>query len=111
VKAHYRTSNGRVTVEVDGGNVKEIVKNIAIIQEVFESEAECGCCKSTRIRFQVREVDGNEYYELLCSDCGARFEFGQHKKTPTLFPKRKEGDKMLPNRGWAKWEGKKEKVA
>jgi hypothetical protein len=111
VKAHYRTANGRVTVEVDGGNVKEIVKNIAIVQEVFESETDCGCCKSARVRFQVRENDGNEFYELLCIECSARFEFGQHKKTPTLFPKRKDGEKVLPNRGWAKWEGKKEKVA
>jgi hypothetical protein len=111
VKAHYRTRNGQVTIEVDGGNVKEIVKNIAVVQEVFESETECGLCNSPKVRFQVRENDGNEFYEILCIECGARFEFGQHKKTPTLFPKRKDGATVLPHRGWAKWEGKNGKAA
>jgi hypothetical protein len=113
MKAHYRTKNGQYTVEVDGNNIKEVIKNIATVQEVLEAETQCGMdqCKSVNIRFQVRENDGNEYYELVCKDCGARFEFGQHKKTPTLFPKRSENGKFLPNRGWSKYDGKREKAA
>lgn len=111
MKAHYRTKNGQITVEVNGETIKDVVKQIAIAQEVLEAETACGMekCHSTNIRFQVRTVDDNEYYELVCNDCGARFEFGQHKKGGTLFPKRRgEDGKPLPNRGWSKWEGKKE---
>lgn len=108
MKAHYRSKNGQFTVEVDGGNIKEVIENVAIVQEVLEAETSCGCCSKNNLRYQVREVDGNKFYELVCIDCGARFEFGQHKKTPTLFPKRKDkDDHVLPNRGWAKWENKK----
>lgn len=107
MKAHYRTRNGQLTIEVNGEFVKDIVKQVAMVQEVFEAESACGCCNSANIRFQSRTANGNDFYEMSCNDCGARFEFGQHKQGGTLFPKRKgEGNKMLPNRGWAKWEGK-----
>jgi hypothetical protein len=77
---------------------------LAAAQEVFESESECGCCHAKELRFRVRVVDENEFYELACS-CGARFEFGQHKKGGSLFPKRRAEDgTALPNRGWSKWE-------
>jgi len=106
VKAHYRTKNGQITFEVQGEQVKDLFEQIAGVQEVFEAECECGLCKSKNVNFRVRTVDDNKYYELAC-ECGARFQFGQNKKGGGLFPKRKDKESMLlPNGGWAKWNGK-----
>ena len=60
------------------------------------------------VQFRVRNVEDNDYYELVCRGCGARFAFGQNKKGGGLFPKRRgEDGKSLPDRDWAKWEGNK----
>ena len=84
---------------------REIFKQIAVTQEVFEVETECGCCHSKEIRLRVRTVDKHDFYEVACGACGARFEFGQHKNGRSLFPKRRAEDGTpLPNRGWARWE-------
>src|ERR1022692_1171417 len=101
MKVSYVTANARLTFEFESENDKTLVTQLAHIQEVFEEET-CGCCKSERIRFDVREFDGNFYYKLLCDDCGATLDFGQHKTGDTLFVKRFEKDtrEALPNRGW-----------
>ena len=104
MEAQYRTRDGRILIKVEAEHQKSLFKGLAAVQEVFEAEAECGCCQSKELKFRVRVVDENEFYELACS-CGARFEFGQHKKGGSLFPKRRAEDgTALPNRGWAKWE-------
>lgn len=104
MEAQYKTRDGRLLVKVEAENQKGLFRELAAAQEVFESESECGCCHSQELRFRVRVVDENEFYELACH-CGARFEFGQHKKGGSLFPKRRAEDgSALPNRGWAKWE-------
>ena len=106
MEAQYKTTNGRLTFKVDGDQ-KVLFKQVAMIQEIFDAESECGICKSKEIRFRTREVEGNTYYELICTGCGANFSFGQHKQGGTLFPKRKgEDGKPLPNGGWSKWVGK-----
>ena len=103
MEAQYKTRNGRLLIKVEGENQKALFRELAMAQEVFEAETECGCCDSSEIRFRVREVDGNEYYELVCNKCGARFEFGQHRKNNTLFPKRHASDgSQLQNHGWSK---------
>lgn len=105
MEAQYKTRDGRLIFKVDAENQKEIFKQIAVTQEVFEAETECGCCHSKEIRFRVRTVDKHDFYEVACGGCGARFEFGQHKNGRSLFPKRRAEDgTALPNRGWAKWE-------
>lgn len=112
MEAQYKTRNGRLLIKVEGETQKALFKELAAAQEVFEAESDCGCCKSTDIHFRVREVDGNEYYELVCTTCGAVFSFGQHKKNNTLFPKRRSDDHALPNRGWIKREnGRQEQPA
>jgi hypothetical protein len=104
MEAQYKTRNGNLTVKVTGETQKDIFRELARAQDVFECETECGLCQSAQIKFSVRTVDDNEYYTLRCA-CGAEFSFGQHKKGGSLFPKRKdEHGKPLPNRGWAKWE-------
>jgi translation initiation factor 2 beta subunit (eIF-2beta)/eIF-5 len=95
--------NEKVTFELEGSGQKDIFEQLSSVQEVF-GEGACGKCNSENIRFQVREVDGNKFYELKCNACGSTLAFGAHKKGDTLFPKRKDGDgKWLDNKGWTKW--------
>lgn len=108
MKVKYKVGD-RLEFELEGSGQKEIFKELATIQEIF-AEEKCGLCSSTNLRFVVRNVDSNDYYELRCNDCGAVLAFGQHKKGGTLFPKRKDDEgNWLPNKGWHKWQ--KEEVA
>ena len=89
--------------------MKCVFQQLANFQEIF-AETTCGKCESENIRFQVRNVDDNFYYELRCADCGSRLSFGSHKKGGGLFPKRKDSEgNWLPDRGWVKWNPKTEK--
>jgi len=109
MKVAYK-ANDRLQFELEGSGQKEVFKELAMIQEIF-SEEKCGVCGCTNIKFVVRNVDANDYYELRCTDskCGATLSFGQHKKGGTLFPKRKDDDNTyLPNKGWHKYTGKKD---
>ena len=107
MKVLYR-ANDKLQSELEASGQKEIFKELALIQEIF-SEPKCGMCGSTNLKFVVRNVDGNDYYELRCADCGAILAFGQHKKGGTLFPKRKDDNgNYLPNNGWHKWTKDKE---
>jgi len=101
MKAHYRTKSGQLTFEVQADNTKEIFKQVADLQQIFEAEDACGLCDSKNLRFQVRTIEDNHYHQLTCLDCRARFQFGQHKQGGGLYPKRKDPDgKWLPNGGW-----------
>ena len=103
MKLKYTTSNGKISVEFDGESYKDLFGQISSFQEIFE-ETHCGACESENLKFIVRTVDENDYYELRCLDCGARLSFGVMKKGGGLFPKRKDKDgNWLPNRGWVKW--------
>jgi hypothetical protein len=105
MKVIYK-ANDKLTFELEASGQKEIFKELALIQEIF-SEEKCGLCSSTNLKFIVRNVDGNDYYELRCADCGALLAFGQHKKGGTLFPNRKDDNgNYLPNKGWHKYQKK-----
>jgi len=102
MKLRYKVGD-RLEFELDGAGQKEVFKELAAIQEIFGEES-CGLCKSKNLKFIVRNVEGNDYFEIRCGDCGAILSFGQHKKGGTLFPKRKDDEgNYLPNRGWHKW--------
>jgi len=104
MEAQIKSADGRMIFKLEGDTVKTLFKAIAGVQEVFTRETHCGCCKSHDIHFRVRTIDENDFYELACGDCGARFEFGQNKKGGGLFPKRKdENGKPLANGGWGKY--------
>jgi hypothetical protein len=105
MRVKYQTANGRLTFEFESENDKKLFATLAHIQEIFE-EAACGCCKSNRIIYDVREFDGNSYYKLLCEACGATLDFGQHKTGDSLFPKRfdKDAKAELPNGGWYRYK-------
>ena len=100
-------AGGRVQIEVEGSNQKELFKQMAEVQEVFDISA-CGACKGKDIHNVVRHVEDNDFYEYHCQNpqCRARLAFGQNKKGNTLFPKRRDDQgKPLANGGWSKWDG------
>ena len=109
MKLSYTTRNGRINVQVEGESQKDIFTELGRFQEVFEEDT-CGKCGADDIKFIVRTVDDNQYYELRCSKCASRLAFGVHKKGGGLFPKRKDQDgKWLADGGWVKWNPKTEK--
>ncbi len=102
MEAQIKTAGGRLLIKIEAANVKELFNAVATVDEVFNSETACGLCNSADIRFVVRTVEENDYYELRCK-CGAKFAFGQSKKGGGLFPKRKDDSGYLPNGGWSKY--------
>ncbi len=109
MKLTYTTKNERISIEIEGDSHRDLFTGIAKFQEVFEENV-CQKCKGENIRFVVRNVDDNLYYELRCADCGARLSFGVHKKGGGLFPKRKDPEgNWLPDNGWVKWNPKTNK--
>lgn len=105
MKIIYKTKNDRISAELEGETQRDLFEQVSSFQEVF-GESCCGRpdCKSENLKFVVRNVDDNQFYELKCEDCYAKLQFGAHKKGGGLFPKRKEGDTYLPHNGWVKWD-------
>ena len=101
----YHSKNGRFSIELEDSDQRTMFQQVARFQEVFEEDT-CGKCKGDNLRFVVRNVDDNQYYELKCQDCLAKLAFGSMKKGGGLFPKRKDGDDWLPDRGWVRWNAK-----
>ncbi len=92
---------------VTGTTELELVENLARVQDVFCND-ECGLCGSNNIVWQVRNVEDNKYYELICRECWAKLPFGVHRDGKTLFPKRsmseeEAGKHEVGKRGWRKW--------
>jgi hypothetical protein len=105
MKVIYNISD-KLSFEVESKSQKDLFGELASIQEIF-GEDKCGVCGNSNLRFVTREVDGNAFYELRCGNhsCKAVLGFGQHKKSDTLFPQRKDKEgKYLPNNGWHKWQ-------
>ena len=107
MKAHYKPNN-RLVFEIEAETQKEIFAGIADLQEIFEADNACGCCNSTNIRFNVRNVKNKkglevQYYEYRCQDCNAQLSFGQNLVGGTLYPKRAPGSEET--RGWFIYRG------
>lgn len=101
MKAQFKVASNLV-FDIEGGTQKELFENLSSTQEVFGSTA-CGKCGGKDLKFVVREVDDNKFYELKCTKpgCYAKLTFGAHKKGDTLFPKRKDADgNYMPHDGW-----------
>ena len=106
MKAKYKVGD-RLEFELEGSGQKELFKEISSIQEIFGENA-CGLCQSDDLRFVVRNVEDNDYFEIRCNKCGAILSYGQHKKGGTLFPKRKDDDgNWSKSNGWHKYTPKK----
>ncbi len=99
MKVHYTSNDGRFEVDFEG-DVKTVFTDLGSFQEVFESRT-CGKCGSTNTHFHTRVVEDNAYFELICMEgqCGYKFDYSQHKKGGTLYPKSRNGK----DHGWYKW--------
>ncbi len=102
----YKSADGRLVNKFEYSNDKELFKLIASFQETFE-EGKCGKCGKSNLRFSVRNVEDNDYYERVCNDCGAKLSYGQAKKGDKLFPRRKldDGTYDKENKGWHFYNG------
>lgn len=110
MKVNYRNSNGRLSAEFDAETQRDLFEQLSRFQEVFD-EGVCGKCGSEHLKYVVRVVEENHYYEIRCLDCGAVLQFGLHKKGGGLFPKRKDKEgAWLPDKGWMKWDSKAKKL-
>jgi translation initiation factor 2 beta subunit (eIF-2beta)/eIF-5 len=94
MEATYKTANGRLMIKVEAESQKDLFKQIAQAQDVFDAQGACGECESASIRLRVRHHEKGDYYEMVCNACGAQFSFGQHKTGGTLFPKHELGWKI-----------------
>lgn len=121
MKLHYRTRDGRMTVELEADTQTELWKELSRFQEVFELgpvRAKIGdkVLESNNIKYNVRtDKDENEYLEAICMEDGPlkwfKVQMGQHKKGGGLFPKRPDRDDKNYQwglGGWSKWVGQKE---
>ena len=109
MKVSYNTPNGRMSVEFQVDTQVDLFQQLAFFQEVF-GETGCGKCGSENLRFQVRNVEDNHYYELRCLDCGDKLAFGVMKQGGRLFPRRKDKEgTWLPDNGWVKWNKETQK--
>jgi hypothetical protein len=117
VKVQYPICPGR-TVEVEGGTLADLFRDLARTVEVF-GETHCGLCGGDHIAPIAREAGGFEFFEWRCldPDCGATLSMGVRKDKDTpgrLFPVRdldaqgrpdwKTG-KPGPHRGWTRYHG------
>lgn len=116
--------SGNNLIQVEGETEMDVFENISSAEEVF-SEANCGKCGSTEIRYKIRRVtDGKKEYkypEMQCQKCYAKLTFGQ-SDNGVLFPVRhlredgnyvldKDGKRVAKGKnGWTKYnrETKKE---
>ena len=107
MKVNY--TNGKMSVSFDAANQKDLFEQVAAFQEVFE-ETRCGSCGHEDLRFSVREIDGNKFYEIVCKKCGSKLQFGCNKTGDTLFPKRKVDGEVVGKFGWAKYNAETGKM-
>ncbi len=120
LKANFKV-RPELVFEIEAKEQKDVFRNIASIQEVF-SEKVCGLCGKPDIKFVVREIEDNEFYEMQCTNAGCygKLAFGQNKKGGTIYPIRKLKDGLpaksedqppfdFKTSGWHKYD--KNKVA
>ncbi len=82
MKVLYKSSSGRFTIEVEGTLETELYRQMADFENsVFEGDIVCGMTEcGGKTRFNVREHDGNDYFEKKCLKCGATLPLHQSKK-------------------------------
>lgn len=110
----YKTRDGRYEVKLEGKTQRDLIEQLASFQEVFENiVATYDGVVSDKVRWQVREVEGNKFYEQVCYDenpkiRGARLSFGCAKVGGGVFAKRKDvaedgTETYNKNGGWKRW--------
>jgi hypothetical protein len=98
MKVLYKSAGGKFTVEFEGDSQKDIFREIAQFQEIFETnnkhEPPAGCGGETLFNYRVTP-GGDSYFEKRCVKCGMTYAYGQKKKGEVLFPNTKKG--------WHRW--------
>lgn len=89
LKHKFATPFGQFEVEYEG-SIKDIHQQIYYVSEAL-GHHKCGSCGSENIQPAWRNVEGNNYYSILCTDCNHSLQLGQYKKGDGLFAKRGEG--------------------
>ena len=93
-------------IKIEGETITDLFEKIGPVAEVLDGDDVCGKCQSAHIYPRARTAQEFVYYELVCSDCGAKLSFGQHKKGGTMWAKRTdEHGNKLDNRGWSVYLG------
>ena len=64
MKVKYTTPNNRITVELEADTQVEVFSQLSAFQEVF-GETNCGKCGSDNLKFQIRNVDDNEFLSKM----------------------------------------------
>lgn len=93
-----------------GDDSESLFAKLAHLEEVF-GHSKCLSCGSSNIKKVVRTAQGTDdkgkvktytYYELRCSDCYSKLQFGQGENG--MFPQRKDKNgNYKPNGGWTKY--------
>ena len=65
MEAQLRVLGGKLVIKVTGDNAKDLFKEVAAAQEVFDAAWICGMCQSTNLQFKVRVVDSYTFFELF----------------------------------------------
>lgn len=100
MKVRYRSPGGRIEIEMDVATELDLVATMGRLQDLFET-GPCGMCKSIRIKHDKRNGGGHTYYEVKCTDCGARLPLHQNDGVETLYRVRRgPNGQKLPNDGW-----------
>lgn len=104
---NYKSSDGQFNVEFTATDEKDLFRQLAKWQEIFEQKRQG---KKNHKFIHRTDKDGNEYFELLCLDDMTSLGFGQSKKDKSLFPRRRNVKTKEPigENGWHKFEPKTE---
>ncbi len=116
MKATFKVTEN-LTVEFDAESPKSIFETMAELSSTFEDTC-CGNCQSVDIRYVIRKVEDNKFYEIHCQNpaCRAKLVYGHSKDGKSTYPRRYEIDGKgkaktdsdgksvyLKNKGWTKY--------
>ena len=90
IEVQYKTADGKFVTKFSGETQKDIFESVADFQSVFEGNDICQFPVGNDVcggltYFNTRLVDGNNYYEKKCYNCGATLTFHQNKRVEVYF--------------------------
>lgn len=129
----WKNDAGNIEINFESASLQDVIRKVAFLDrykesmgsnkdiDLFEALAEldntdivasqtCGKCNSGNVKYVVREVDDNKYYEYRCMNCYAKLQCGVNKKGGGLFIKRRDDEgKIKGSNGWTKYNKETEK--
>jgi hypothetical protein len=76
---------GIMRVEVTASSDRELFEKASFLAEL---PRQCQNCEAEKMVPNYRSPQGNDYYAMVCGECGWRYKIGITKEGRTLFPKR-----------------------